>query len=76
MHTYDDKQHHLPHIHVCYQDDEAVLTIKDGRLIAGRLPRKKLRMVQTWIDIHHDELMECWKRAVNGIDPPRIAPLH
>ncbi|MDR3181724.1 MAG: DUF4160 domain-containing protein [Planctomycetaceae bacterium] len=75
MHTYDNKQHHLPHIHVCYQDTEAVISIADGELLAGKLPPKKLRMVQTWIDIHTDELMQCWNLAVNGIEPLRIIPL-
>lgn len=25
MYFFDNKQHHLPHIHVKYQDDEAVI---------------------------------------------------
>ena len=48
-------RHNLPHIHAEYQDDEAVISL-EGELIEGTLPPKKLRMVQTWIDIHHDEL--------------------
>ena len=76
MFTYDNKQHHLPHIHAWYQGQEAVLTIPSGRLLVGDLPSKKLRMVRTWMDIHADELLECWEQAVNGIDPPKIEPLR
>ena len=76
MFTLDNKKHHLPHIHVRYQGDKAVLSLPGGEVLAGGLPPKKLRMVQTWIDIHEEELMQCWNLAVNGIDPPKIAPLH
>ncbi|MCL2005283.1 MAG: DUF4160 domain-containing protein [Planctomycetaceae bacterium] len=76
MYTLDNKKHHLPHIHARYQNDKAVFSLPDGELLAGNLPSKKLRMVQTWIDIHEDELMQCWNLAVNGIDPPKIEPLR
>lgn len=48
-------RHNLPHIHAEYQDDEVVLSL-DGEVIEGYFPKKKLRLVQAWIDIHHDEL--------------------
>jgi hypothetical protein len=76
MYTHDNKQHHLPHIHVWYQGEEAVLSIPTGRLLAGDLPSKKLRMVRTWMDIHEDELLDCWEKAVNGVTPPSIEPLQ
>lgn len=31
----DSKRHHRPHIHVKYQDDEAVIAIPDGELLEG-----------------------------------------
>ena len=76
MFTLDNKKHHLPHIHARYQGDKAVLSIPAGELLAGSLPPKKLRMVQTWIDIHEDELMLCWDLAVKGADPPKIESLQ
>ena len=76
MYTHDNKRHHLPHIHARYQDDKAVFAIPEGELLAGSLPPKKMRMVQTWIDIHEDELMQCWNLAVNGTDPPKVEPLR
>jgi hypothetical protein len=75
MYSYDNDRHHTPHIHVRYQDVKAVFSIPNGELLAGNLPPKKLRMVQTWIDIHEEELMQCWDMAVNGFDPPYIEPL-
>ena len=76
MFTLDNKQHHLPHVHVWYQGEEAVLTIPSGRLLVGDLPSKKLRMVRTWMDIHADELLACWEKASQGITPPSIEPLR
>jgi len=76
MFTFDNDKHHLPHIHVRYQENSAVLEIPTGTVLAGDLPSKKMRMVQTWIDIHADELMKCWNFAVNGYEPPRIDPLR
>ena len=76
MNTLDNMQHHLPHIHVWYQGEEAVLSLPRGGLLAGDLPSKKLRMVRTWMDIHEDELLDCWEKAVSGITPPSIEPLR
>ncbi len=72
----DNRRHNLPHIHVRYQGEEAVLNIDDGSVIDGNLPRKQLRMVQAWIEIHKEELLVDWELAVNGEEPFRIAPLQ
>lgn len=41
----------------------------------GSLRRAKLRLVQAWIEIHHEELMADWELAVNGQQLFRIDPL-
>jgi hypothetical protein len=71
----DTQQHNLPHIHVRYQDDKAVIGIPDAELIDGALPKKQLRMVQAWIEIHRDELMADWDLAVVGEQIYKIDPL-
>ncbi len=35
MHFFDDERHHLPHVHVRYQRQEASFSLPDGELIAG-----------------------------------------
>jgi len=72
----DNRRHNLPHIHVRYQGEEAVFSIDDGSVIDGILPRKQIRMVQAWIEIHKEELLVNWELAVNGEEPFRIAPLQ
>ena len=38
MFNYDDKEHHQPHIHAQYQDDNAVFGIETGKILAGKIP--------------------------------------
>lgn len=52
MYFFDDKQHHMPHIHVKYQEQEAVFSIPDGEIIEGELKKNKTRLVQAWIEIY------------------------
>jgi hypothetical protein len=75
MYYFDNKKHHLPHIHVQYSDEEAVISIPDGNVLEGSLKAAKLKLVQAWIEIHQDELMADWKLAVNGQEVFKIDPL-
>ena len=43
MFFYDTDRHNKPHIHADYQGQVAVYSIHDGSVLAGELPRKKLR---------------------------------
>lgn len=72
----DTTKHHLPHLHVEYQGENAVILIPDGELIEGNLPLKKLRMLQAWIVIHEEELMADWALAVKGEPVFKIDPLR
>jgi len=72
----DTQQHNLPHLHVEYQGQKAVISIPDGNLLGGDLPAKKLRMVQAWVAIHEEELMADWTLAVNGEPVFQIDPLR
>lgn len=63
MYAFDTKQHSQPHIRVEYAEMSAVFSLPDGELLAGSLPPKKIRLVQTWIDIHSEELTANWKIA-------------
>ncbi len=71
----DNKQHNSPHIHVRYQDDKAVIGIPEAELIDGTLPKKQMRMVQAWVEIHRDELMADWDLAIAGDQIYKIDPL-
>jgi hypothetical protein len=75
MYYFDNRRHHQPHIHVQYSDEEAVISIPEGNLMEGSLRSAKLKLVQAWIEIHHEELMADWELAVNGQQLFRIDPL-
>ena len=72
----DNRKHKHPHIHVKYQDSEAVISIPNGELLDGELPPAKMRLVLAWIEIHKDELMADWDLAVSGQQPFKIDPLR
>jgi hypothetical protein len=75
MYFKDTSEHHLPHIHVFYQDAEAVFSIPDADLLAGDFPKKKRRLVEAWIAIHEEALMADWRLAIDGKELFRIEPL-
>jgi hypothetical protein len=75
MYLLDTQQHNLPHIHARYAEFEAVVSIIEGEKLSGDLPRKQLRLVQAWIELHRDELMADWELASSGELPYKIAPL-
>ena len=75
MYQLDNRQHNLPHIHVKYQDEEAVISIIDGQLIDGNLKSNKMKLVQAWIEIHNEELMADWSLAISGETIFKIDPL-
>lgn len=75
MYLLDEQHHHLPHLHARYAEFEASIDLSDGEVLAGQLPRKQLRLVQAWIELHRDELMADWELARSGELPYKIAPL-
>ena len=70
MYYIDNKKHHLPHIHVKYQGQEAVFSIPDGELKSN-----KMKLVQAWVEIHKEDLMADWDLAINGENVFKIDPL-
>lgn len=66
--------HNPPHFHVKYQEYEAIITIEDG-IITGTLPRRALRLIYEWLDLHKDELMKNWNLLSTDSKPLKISPL-
>ena len=71
----DNKRHHIPHIHVKYQDENAAFSIPDGQLLEGSLKSNKMKLVQAWIVIHAEELLADWDLAISGQSIFKIDPL-
>ena len=43
--------------------------------MTGTLPRRALRLVFEWLDLHRDELMDNWNRLTNSEAAIKIEPL-
>jgi hypothetical protein len=65
--------HHPPHFHAEYQEYDAIIEIGSG-IIKGEMPRRALRLIFEWLDLHKDELLENWElsqrqEVLNSIEP-------
>ena len=47
-----------------------------GELLEGELPGRQMKLLQAWLEIHHDELMANWYLASTGQTPFKIDPLR
>jgi len=66
--------HNPPHFHVVYGDFRAVININD-EIVEGFMPKRALKLVFEWMDLHKPELLENWKLTQNGELPKKIEPL-
>lgn len=76
MYFFDTQKHQLPHVHVQYAEQSAVIQIPDGVVLEGELKPQKLKLVTAWIEIHQEELMANWALAVEGQEVFKIEPLR
>ena len=60
------REHDPPHFHAQYAEHEAQVDIRQGIVITGYLPRRQLRLVLAWAELHADELMQNWELARSG----------
>jgi len=69
--------HLLPHFHAEYGEFKAKLTIENGEVIDGKLPRRALRLIQDWTELHKAELMENYHQSqIQGGVLRKIEPLQ
>ena len=73
--TMNWNDHIPPHFHAEYNGNRALIDIINGRVLEGGLPKRQLKLVLAWNEIHRDELMQNWElsRALESLN--KIAPL-
>ncbi len=76
MYVEAGQKHNCPHFHAYYQGAVAIYNIETIELIAGELPRRQLRFVEAWAELHQKELLENWERLQNGQAPMKVDPLQ
>jgi hypothetical protein len=69
------RDHEPAHFHASYGDFEVTVHLADG-LVEGRFPRRALRHVLEWYELHKDELQENWERSRRREPLVRIDPLE
>ena len=55
----EEGKHHEKHVHVRYNEQEAVYDLM-GNILEGQIPYKKRKLVEAWISIHQEELESLW----------------
>jgi hypothetical protein len=71
------QDHPPPHFHAAYGDEVAQIDIRTGEVLEGHLPRRALRLVQDWAELHRQELLENFARLQQEIARFRkIEPLR
>ena len=67
------EDHAPPHFHARYSEYEITVNILTG-VVEGKFPKRALRHVLEWYELHKDELIENWKlcqknQSLNTIEP-------
>ncbi len=70
----DKGKHHERHIHVRYNEQEAVYDL-NCKLIEGVIPYKQKKLVEAWICIHKEELESLWTLMQEQGEYFKIDPL-
>jgi hypothetical protein len=70
---FDD--HLPPHFHARSGEFSAKICADTLELMVGDLPRRELRLVMAWAEMHASELQDNWRRAREGATLRAIEPL-
>ena len=69
------RDHGPPHFHAVYGEFEVTVTIDEG-VVSGGFPKRALRLVLEWYELHKEELALNWERAKRREPLVPIAPLE
>ena len=67
--------HSPPHFHAKYGGYEIIVNIHTG-VVEGKFPKRALRHVLEWYEIHKEELLEDWDLCQRNEAPNPIDPLE
>ncbi|RLA06517.1 MAG: hypothetical protein DRQ51_09200 [Gammaproteobacteria bacterium] len=56
-----DNEHPPEHIHIKYNEYEAVMELKTLNITEGSLPKKAKLLVREWAQLHQKEMMVMWQ---------------
>jgi len=67
--------HAPPHFHAKYAEYEITVNIRTG-VVEGKFPKRALRHVLEWYELHREELIENWELCQKDESPKSIEPLE
>jgi hypothetical protein len=67
--------HPPPHFHVRYNQQKAIIDLKNLSILEGKLSPKVLGLVIEWAALHQTELLENWQLARENQPLNRVQPL-
>jgi hypothetical protein len=67
--------HSPPHFHAKYAEYEITVDIFTG-VVEGKFPKRALRHVLEWYELHKEELIQNWSLCQNEKSPNPIEPLE
>jgi len=67
---FQQAEHNPPHIHAIYDEDVAIIDIQNNKVLDGHLPYKALSLVEEWVAIHKNELLNMWETQEFRLLPP------
>ena len=68
-------EHPPPHFHAKYGDYHISVEIQTG-IIEGKFPKRALKLVLEWYELHKDELFENWNSLRKTGEFQKIQPLE
>ena len=69
------RDHLQPHFHAVYGEYQVTVDIESGA-VHGDFPKRALRMLLEWLDLHKDERLEDWDLVRAGRPAKKIPPLE
>lgn len=71
---YNNGEHNPPHFHAEYQGYKASFNM-EGEIVNGEMPKKQVKLIAAWVELHKDELLANWELAMDEQPLYKIDPL-
>jgi hypothetical protein len=68
-------EHNPPYFHAKYENYKISVEIESG-VVKGKFPKRALRAVLEWYDLHKEELAKDWELALKDMPLKKIKPLE
>lgn len=64
------KEHEPSHLHALYGEHVGIFDLKTMKMTEGDLPKKAQELVQEWMELNQDKLLDMWASQLLEKLPP------